>query len=79
MHKNPGKAIIISACEQSNAGSRSVEEIWPALPRSAVPQYVTAQQLFCKQEQVYYRYIDISCQHVIWAVSAFPVSMSSEW
>ncbi len=40
---------------------------------------VTAQQLYCKQEQVYERYIDLSCRRVIWADSAFPVSMSSNW
>ncbi len=46
---------------------------------TAVPQHVTAQQRYCKQEQVYQRYIDISCQHVIWADLAFPVSMSGNW
>ncbi len=36
----------------------------------------TAQQRYCKQEQVYECYIDISYRHIIWADLAFPVSMS---
>ncbi len=50
-YKNPGKAVL-SESEQSIVGRRSVE-IWPALLRSAVPQHITAQQRYCKQEQVY--------------------------
>ncbi len=59
------QSYIISACEQSIAGSRWVKEIWPALPRSALPQHVTAQQRYCKQKQVYYT--EIPCRRDIWA------------
>ncbi len=38
-YKNPGKSIIISACEQSIA----LNEIWPALPSTAVGYYSMSQ------------------------------------
>ncbi len=70
-------AKLLLSAHVSRAWIRSVKEILPALPSTAVLQHATAQQHYCKQEQVYY--IEISCRWVIWADYAFPVSMSGNW
>lgn len=69
------KHVLSANVSRAMRGADQWNRFLPALPRSAV-LHVTAQQLYCKQQQVYKRYIDLSCRRVLtllfrwaWAVT----------